>query len=111
MKNNEQLNLLSKYKIENVERKLKEIKNEFALQNITESNEEAKASLEKLNKLGDEIKELYQEITKKEITKQLEFDEIEKNIYRSIESFQNAYKNAGTFLKTNVSHVKSNKIL
>lgn len=111
MNNNEQMNLRTKYKIEDVERKLKEIKNEFAQQNADELSEQAKASVEKLKKLGDEIEELYQEITRKEITEQLKFDEIEKKIYNNIESFHDAYKNAGSFIKTNSQYIKSNKIL
>jgi hypothetical protein len=111
MKNNEQLNLRLKYKIEDVERKLKEIKNEFAQQKTSELSEQAKASLVKLKELGDEIEVLYQDITRKEITEQLEFDEFEKNIYKSIESFHDTYKKAGSFIKKNVDYVKSNKIL
>jgi len=111
MKNKEQLNLRSKYKIEDVERKLEEIKNEFAQQKANELSEQAKASLEKLKKLSDEIEELYQDITRKEITEQLEFDAMEKNIYNSIESFHDAYKTAGSFIKTKSQPVKSNKIL
>jgi hypothetical protein len=111
MKNNEQLNLRLKYKIEDVERKLKEIKNEFAQQKANELSEQAKASLVKLKELGEEIEVLYQDITRKEISEQLEFDEYEKNIYKSIESFHDVYKNAGSFFKKDVDYVKSNKIL
>lgn len=111
MENKEKLNLRSKYKIEDVERKLKEIKHEFAQQKANELSEQAKASLEKLKELGDEIEQLYQDISTKEITEQLEFDEMEKNIFNNIESFNNAYKNAGSFIKKNSNYVKSNKVL
>ncbi len=111
MKNNEQLNLRLKNKIEEVERKLKEINYEFEQQKANELHEQAKASLEKLKKMSDEIEELYQEITRMETTEQLKFDAMEKNIYNSIESFHDAYKTAGSFIKTKSQPVKSNKIL
>ncbi len=111
MKNNEQINLRTKYKIEDIERKLKEINYEFEQQQANDLQEQAKASLEKLKRLHNEIEKLYQEITRIETTEQLKFDEIEKQIYTNIESFHDTYKSAGSFIKTNSNYVKSNKIL
>jgi predicted outer membrane protein len=111
MKSKEQINLRAKYKIEDVERKLKEIKAEYTKKNASELSDEAQTSLTKLKKIGEEIDRLYQDVRTKQISGKLEFDEFEKNIYKSIESFHDAYKTAGSFIKTNVDYGKSNKIL
>jgi hypothetical protein len=95
----EKLSVSMNQKIEEVNHKLQEIKNELALQNDKEISEQAKPALAELEQLRDKIQSLHEKIAKIRLTDELEFDKVEKNIYNSIESFNNAFKKAGSMLR------------
>jgi hypothetical protein len=95
----EKLRTSTKQKIDDVNLKLQEISNELALQNDKEIIEQAKPALAELNQLRDKIESLYDKIARIRIKDELEFDAIEKNIYNSIESFNNAFKKAGSLFR------------
>lgn len=96
----ENLRITTKQKIDEVNNKLSELKKELAGKNEDEMTEVAKSSLTELNQLRDEIQVLYEKLAKTSLTDELEFDKVEKNIYNSIESFNNAFTKAGSMLRT-----------
>ena len=94
--NRKQLDKRLEKRIEEVETTMNALKDELVQQNNPEVNNEIKSSLNKLNKLNDEIKNMYRNIANKEFTGQLKANEFEKNVFNSIQSFNDAYRKAGS---------------
>ncbi len=95
----EKLRMSTKLKIDEINLKLQEISNELALQNDKEILEQAKPALAELDQLRDKIESLYDKIVRIHLKDELEFDAIEKNIYNSIESFNDAFRKAGSMFR------------
>ena len=86
-------------RIEEVKTKMVVLKDELVQQNNPEVNSEIKSSLNKLNKLSDEIENMYQNASKKDFNQKLKTDEFEKNVFNSIQSFKDAYRKAGSLFE------------
>lgn len=97
--NKEKLRISTKQKIDDVNFKLQEISHELALQNDKEIIEQAKPALAELEKIQVKINLLHDKIAGIRIKDELEFDAIEKNIYNSTKSFNDAFKKAGSLFR------------
>jgi len=95
----EKLRKKTKQKIDEVNRKLLKIRNELALQSNKEINEQVSPTMIEMNQLRDEIQDLSDLIAKDRITDDMDFDKVEKNVYNNIESFNAAFKKAGSLLR------------
>jgi hypothetical protein len=95
----EQLDLRTKLKIDEVNFKLQQIKDEIAKHDSQDVGVEAKTTLKQLEHLNKVVNELYKKIATMEVTDQLQYSEVEKNIYNSITSFNDAYTKAGSMFK------------
>ena len=79
--------------------KIKEIKDKFESTNNLDIEKEAAEAIIKLEKMRDRIREQYNEVKEKKSTKKNTV-ELEKNIFNSIKSFDNAFTKAGSLFKT-----------
>jgi hypothetical protein len=97
--NKEQLQLRTKLQIDEINLKLHQIKTELAARDHKDISENAKTTLKQLENLGNVVNELYKKIATVEVTDQLQYSEAEKNIYNSITSFNDAYREAGSMFR------------
>lgn len=68
------------------------------------SNPDVKAEMDRLiyrmEEIRDNVKKIYNEnIQNEKSGKEIQWDQFEKNIYKDLESFNNAFSKAGTFFR------------
>ena len=85
----------TKKKIEEADRKLLEIKEKIAAERSLEQKPKIEAILNDLQNIKYEIEKQYADLGH-EKTKDEQVSEIEKNIFNSAESFEEAFTRAGT---------------
>lgn len=93
------MTMKTKQSVEEVSKKLNEIKNNFSPSPNSKLKEDLQSILDKLESLNQEIQKQFDQMNEAEHDENLDMSEIEKNIYNSIESFNRAYTNAGSLFK------------
>jgi len=79
--NSKQLDKRLEKRIEEIETKIDALKDDLDQQNNPEVNNEIKSSLNRLNKLSNEINCIYRNLANKEFTEQLKLEQFENNIF------------------------------
>ncbi|MFO7658338.1 MAG: hypothetical protein R6W78_14870 [Bacteroidales bacterium] len=95
-----ELAIRTKKAMDEISTKLTDLKNKLPQIKNQEIEEGAKAALDKLEDLNQEIQKKYLEIVEVRDKSNSQMSEMEKNIYNSIESFNNAFTKAGSLFNT-----------
>ncbi len=90
----------TKKTVDEISTKFSDLKNKMSQSQNSEIKEGVQAALDKLDVLNQEIQKQYNLISKAREKGDAQMPEMEKNIYNSIESFNNAYTKAGSLFKT-----------
>ncbi|MGC9344506.1 MAG: hypothetical protein ACP5E3_17510 [Bacteroidales bacterium] len=88
-------------KIDEINSKIKELKNKVADESEGEIKDKAEAAVENLESLRDKIQEHYDVLQKRKEEIDMDVTEAEKNIYSGIETFEDAFTEAGSIFRTN----------
>ncbi len=86
-------------KISEYEDKLIDLKKSIKKEMDDYEKKEAEEAVNKIRKLKEKIQHHYSELEKADINDEVKLKEIDKNIYSTIESFDNAFKKAGGIFK------------
>ena len=89
----------TKKAIQEVSTKLTDLKYKLSQDKKTQIKADAQAALDELDSLNQEINKQYERIGSVHDKSDAQMSEIEKNIYNSIESFNNAFTKAGSLFK------------
>jgi len=89
----------TKKAVDEISTKFSDLKNKISQNKNSEIKKEVQAALDKLDDLNQEIQKQYNLISNAREKGDFQMPEMEKNIYNSIESFNNAYTKAGSLFK------------
>lgn len=89
----------AKKKIDEINRKTIVLKDKLDQYSEKEINSQANAVLRQLEEIRDELQEKYVHFNRQENKSDNQLTEFEKNIFNSIESFNDAFTEAGSLLK------------
>lgn len=87
-------------RIEDLDKRIKDIKDKLEEEGDVLIKGKVNTAIKDLEETKQEIEDQYTKLKMQESEKE-DFSEIEKNIYNSFESFNDAFKNAGMLFKTN----------
>lgn len=87
-------------RIEELNQKILDIREKLEEEGDVTIKGKVNKAIDNLEDIKDEIQEQYTKLKMQE-SDQEEFTEVEKNIYNSFESFNDAFKDAGLLFKTN----------
>lgn len=96
----EELILKTKQKLDEIQDKIKNIKEKVEQNTNDAIQEKSKNILNELEELGEKIQKQYSTLGMPENQTKPHITEMEKNIYNSIESFDSAFERAGSIFKT-----------
>jgi len=86
-------------KVEEVSEKYKMLEKELPANKDSKEKEHVHGLMKELEMLNRNIQDQYEQLSKEEQTDERKLSEIEKTIYNSIRSFNNAYTSAGSIFK------------
>lgn len=95
-----ELAIRTKKAVDEISTKFTDLKNKLSQIKNPEIEEGVKAALDNLENLNQEIQNQYSRISEVRDKSNSQMSEMEKNIYNSIESFNNAFTKAGSLFKT-----------
>ena len=96
----EELIMKTKQKIDEINNKVKEVKDKVE-KNANESiQEKGENILKELNEIKEKIQKEYESLSLPENQSKSKISEMEMNIYNSIHSFNSAFEQAGSIFKT-----------
>lgn len=97
--NKNDLAIKTKKRVEEVSTKIKDLKIKISQDTNSEIEEGMQAAIDRLDKLNQEIREQYRQFVTSPEKSETQVSEMEKNIYNSIESFNDAFTSAGSLFK------------
>jgi uncharacterized coiled-coil DUF342 family protein len=91
-----------RHKIDEINRKTSELRDKISTRTGKDVNNEIESLITELEDIRNKIQLKYEKLEKLESQDKQGLSEIEKNIYNSIKSYDDAFKKAGGLFKTNV---------
>ncbi len=85
--------------VDEIATKLNDLKIKLSQNKTPETKEGVQATLDELDSLNQKIQKQYSKMSETGDKSKSQMSEMEKNIYNSIESFNNAYTKAGSLFK------------